>query len=62
MDNNSLILKYGRVPFMPAGTDELGTYMLIDDYKIYVRRDDLSFVVGVPVDEMYPLISRLSKP
>lgn len=57
MDYNGLVLKYGALPFYPDEKDDSGAYMLLDEYKIHVRRDDVSIVIGLPVKEILPLIN-----
>jgi len=61
MDFNGLITKYGELRFAPDGKDDTGAFMLIDDYKIHVRQDDLSIVLGLPVSEIHPLIDSYSQ-
>lgn len=61
MDFNGLITKYGEIRFAPDGKDETGAYMLINEYKIQVRQDDLAIVLGLPVNEIHPLIDSYSR-
>ena len=61
MDFNGLINKYGSLRFAPDGKDETGAFMLIDEYKIHIRQDDLAIVLGLPVSEIHPLIDSYSR-
>jgi hypothetical protein len=61
MDFNGLITKYGELRFVPDGKDESGAFMLIDEYKIHVRQDDLAIVLGLPFSEIHPLIDSYSR-
>ena len=61
MDFNRLIAKYGEVRFSPDGKDDTGAFMLIDEYKIHVRQDDLAIVLGLSVSEIHPLIDSYSR-
>ena len=59
MDINRLVTQYSTLRFVPDGKDATGAFMLIDDYKIHVRQDDVAIAVGLPMSDVHPLIDRL---
>lgn len=56
MDINRLITQYGALRFIPDGKDATGSYMLVEEYKVHVRQDDLAIVFGLPMSDIHPLI------
>ncbi|MGS2720759.1 hypothetical protein [Paraglaciecola aestuariivivens] len=61
MDINALILKYGDKKFVIDDTDELGSVMHLDEYKILIRHDDVGLANGMLIKDVYPLINSLKK-
>jgi hypothetical protein len=61
MDINTLLIMHGNKTFKADAEDELGVFMFVDGYKIHVRQDDVSLVMGKPLREFYPLINGLQK-
>lgn len=61
MDMNALLIKHGNKAFKVDSEDELGVFMLVEGYKVQVRQDDASLVLGMPLSEFQPLIVGLQK-
>lgn len=61
LDINALLIKHGNKIFKVDAEDELDVFMHIEGYKIHVRQDDVSLVMGMPISEFHPLIDGLQK-
>jgi hypothetical protein len=58
---NQLIVRHGGKQFELSGEDEFGCFMLLEEYTIYLRKDDQSLAEGLSIAELYPLISKLTR-
>lgn len=61
MDITTLLNKHGNKTFKVDAKDEFGVFMLVEGFKIHIRQDDVSLVIGLPISEFHPLIFGLQK-
>lgn len=56
MDLKKLINKHAKVIFKPHGKDERGVFMIVENHRVHLRRDDYQLVQGMPLEDVWPLI------
>ncbi len=61
MDANGLLKKHSETQFEPCGKDDYGAYMIIEDYVIHVRSDDLPITQGQALSEIWPLVNKFQR-
>jgi hypothetical protein len=61
MDINAILLVHGNETFKVDSEDELGVFMHIGEYKIHVRKDDVSLAKGMLVNQFHPLIDSFKR-
>jgi len=61
MGINTLLIEHGNKTFKIDAKDELGVFMHVEGYKIHIRQDDVSLVMGKLLSEFHPLINGLQK-
>jgi hypothetical protein len=60
MDMNALIRQHGDKQFKVDGKDEFGAYMVLDEYTVHLRYDDLLLTEGLTFNQIHPLITKVS--
>ena len=56
---SKLVNQHGKKIFKLDGEDKFGSFMLLDDYMVYLTRDDVILAQDLSLDEFYPLIHKL---
>ena len=61
MHINALLVLHGNKTFKVDAEDELGVYMHVDGFRLYIRQDDVSLAKGMPISEFHPFINSVQK-
>ena len=61
MDTEGLMAEYANTQFQPSGKDDTGAYMIMGDYIVHVRNDDLLITQGQPLKDIWPLVDRVQE-
>lgn len=61
MDLNKLISQYGERLFKLDGENDFGSFMRLENYTVYLRKDDVMVAQGLTVEEFHPLINKLCR-
>ena len=61
MDTEGLMAQHANTEFRPNGKDETGAYMIMGDYIVHVRSDDILITQGQALKDIWPLVDRVQE-
>ena len=59
MDAEGLMAQFANTLFKPNGKDDTGAYMVIGEYLVHVRTDDLLITQGMALKDIWPLVDKV---